>query len=99
MKRLLFILLAVATFMLGTAQARDHVSVAIGGPDFAVSYSNGYGYYAPRPVYVAPAYYGPRVIYYRHHRACPPGYYYVPPHYSRYWHHWRYGACRPAGYW
>jgi hypothetical protein len=66
--------LAAAALLVGgatlatTASARDSFSISIGGPGYAVGYSNrGYapayraGYY-PAPVYAAPAY-APPVVY------------------------------------
>src|SRR2546423_10776171 len=98
MKRLLFVLLAAVALACGAqvANARDHVG-------FAVTYSDGYyapryayydgpAYVATRPVYVERHYYGPRVIRARH--ICPPGYRFIPGHYSYRWHHWRPGFCR-----
>jgi hypothetical protein len=74
--------------------AANSFAVSIGGPGFAVGYSNHGGYvaaYAPPPVYYAPApyyrpyspayypSYGPTVVY---------GGYYGPVHHHRYYRHW-----------
>jgi hypothetical protein len=84
--------LGAAAAFAPTAVANSY-SVAIGGPGFAVGYSNhgGYGYvyspppayypgyYAPAPYY-SPYYYGPTVVYGGYYR--PYGYH---RHYYRHW--------------
>jgi len=103
MKRLLIALFAATGLALvaGVADARDRVDFYVGGPDFAVNYSNGH-YYPPRRVYYTePAYvYAPPAVVYprvahRHYRhLCPRGDRYVPAHYSYRWGHWVRGHCR-----
>ena len=95
--------LAAAALLLGgitiasSASARDSFAVSIGGPGFALGYSNhGYGYayvappvvYSPPVTYYGPAYYpvpvfyGPRVVY------APAVRHYRPWYPRPYYRHW-----------
>ena len=92
MKRVLTAVAALTvlgTAAFATSASANSLAVSIGGPGFAVGYSNHGGYvaaYAPPPVYYAPpayyapypyGYYAPAVVYGRaaYHRPWPRAYY------------------------
>lgn len=108
LRRTLFtaLLLGIAaTLGLGSAQARDHVSVSVSTPEFGIRVGTPHRYYQPAPVYVAPApvYYSPPPVYYAPRVVYPAPVYYGDRGYGhrRHYHgnrHWHGGDGHHRGH-